>query len=80
MTGPESDNPKKRLNLDMGPRYWQRLEELAAWTDRSNAETVRQLIRMHHHLAVEMREGATLLLRRADGTEAEIVVFVNEDE
>lgn len=80
MTQPDSTQPKKRLNLDMGPLDWQRLEELATWSGQSNAETVRKLIRMHHHIAAEVRDGGTLMVRQEDGSEAAIVLFVNEDD
>jgi len=71
---------KKRLNLDMGPLHWQRLEELSTWSGTSNAETVRRALRLHHHIAAQVREGGKLFIRNEDGTEAAIVMFVNEDE
>ena len=64
MTQPDSTQPKKRLNLDMGPLDWKRLEELAEWSGQTNAETIRRIIRMHHHIAAELRDGARAVTRR----------------
>lgn len=75
----QKGQPKKRLNLDLIMTDWGRLDDLCAWMDKGYAETIRYIIRAWHDIGTELRQGGKLRIHRSDGTEAEIVLSVEED-
>lgn len=70
---------RKAFNVGLTALDRQRLEELSLWLSLSLTDTIRHVVRMHHHLATELRSGGKLLIRQQDGTETAIVMHMMED-
>ena len=75
MARPKTSHPRKRLNLDIPAKTY---DKVVALRDRTEAESLTEIVRRSTSLlefAVDAKErGARFIIRNFDGTEREIVI------
>jgi Arc/MetJ-type ribon-helix-helix transcriptional regulator len=67
---------KKRLQFDFSVEAVERLDNLVSVTDAaSRAEVVRRAITLLGHVLTAQNNGSTVIVRRPDGREYQLMIF-----
>ncbi|HWM55868.1 MAG TPA: ribbon-helix-helix protein, CopG family [Solirubrobacterales bacterium] len=65
----------KRLQVDLNEEAYERLKRSAEEENRPIAEVVRRALNIEDYVRKQVQEGGTLLIRRPDGLEQELMIL-----